>query len=595
MKTPEARSLAPLKILDVILLALLVFFAYQMTFWSGERGFFAFDQSLAFDGGYRVLSGQVPYKDFVTVHGCLVFLMQGLFFKLLGVNYFAYIFGAASVNVAAALLALCLVRLLFPGRKLLSHAAGFLTAVWFYPPFGTPWHKQTGFFFALAAMVLVSYSILRCDAMGRRGAAFCFLGGAAAFLCAMGYQAVGLLVFPLFPALIVAAYVPDFKKASAQSAIFLAGFLSCGLLFSTWIWLKSDWNLFWTYTVEYPMNLAAERIYDGGWGKFVEALLMGFTSWVPKNPLLSPPPIKAIPLWIRLLMLSAYAISVVAAVRYLRSDPDPAPEHRRPIVAAVFCIGLVHVQYFFIASTLNSTMNGLPYIGIVCAVGAGLLAGMGGPFARAGSPAPSGAGPLPFGGKSIKIVFVTIGAMAALLLSWKGIRVSLDRRQHYPYALFPARFSNYLDAESLDRLKWGDPSVVVRLDPRNVRGADVKERDILGLLNYLRSRKQNFFVVPDYTILDGLAGVPSPQPLLWFHRGWTYPRHYDRRLDEWVVADLVKNKVEIAVLEDVSFLDPGDILLDFPLLAAHLEKNFAWTGNFGMFNVFEAQQHEAAR
>jgi len=87
------------KYFDLFIISLIGVFAYFMTYRSGERGFFAFDQSIIFDGGYRVLLGQIPYKDFVTPFGPVTFWIQGIIFKLLGISYATYIFGAAFVNI----------------------------------------------------------------------------------------------------------------------------------------------------------------------------------------------------------------------------------------------------------------------------------------------------------------------------------------------------------------------------------------------------------------------------------------------------------------------------------------------------------------
>ena len=42
---------------------------------------------MIFDGGWRILSGQVPYKDFLMAFGPLTFVMQAVAFKLFGVNW----------------------------------------------------------------------------------------------------------------------------------------------------------------------------------------------------------------------------------------------------------------------------------------------------------------------------------------------------------------------------------------------------------------------------------------------------------------------------------------------------------------------------
>ena len=77
-------------------------FAFWLAFYSGTRGIFPLDQSIVFDGGYRVASGQVIYRDFVAPSGPLVYWLQGAVFKLFGVSYRVYILTAAGYNALAA-------------------------------------------------------------------------------------------------------------------------------------------------------------------------------------------------------------------------------------------------------------------------------------------------------------------------------------------------------------------------------------------------------------------------------------------------------------------------------------------------------------
>jgi hypothetical protein len=147
--------------LDVLILLALSGVAFYLTFQAGRRGFYPFDQSILFDGSYRVLSGQVPYRDFVLPFGPVAFWLHALFFKALGVSYLSYIVGACVINVLAALLSVVVIRLVLPSIKVLSYAGGLLTAVWFYPPFGTPWVDQTAFFFSFAALAVLLAGALR--------------------------------------------------------------------------------------------------------------------------------------------------------------------------------------------------------------------------------------------------------------------------------------------------------------------------------------------------------------------------------------------------------------------------------------------------
>jgi hypothetical protein len=130
-------------------------FAATLVWLVGHRGVFLLDQSILFDGAWRVYQGQVPYRDFVSAFPPIPFLIQSLFFRLTDVDFSATVLAAAVLNAAAALCVVWLIRRLVPGVPIVALVAGLLTAVWFQAPFGTLWFEQTAFFFNLLALVLL--------------------------------------------------------------------------------------------------------------------------------------------------------------------------------------------------------------------------------------------------------------------------------------------------------------------------------------------------------------------------------------------------------------------------------------------------------
>ena len=56
----------------------------------GHRGIYLYDQSAVFDGAWRILQGQVLYRDFFTPYGPIVFFIQSLFFRLFGVDFLIF-------------------------------------------------------------------------------------------------------------------------------------------------------------------------------------------------------------------------------------------------------------------------------------------------------------------------------------------------------------------------------------------------------------------------------------------------------------------------------------------------------------------------
>ncbi len=80
------------------ILIILFVFGIAISLFYGRMGFMPLDQSVTFDGGWRIVSGQLPLRDFTTPHSFIPIMLQALVFKILGVNWFAYCMHAAILN-----------------------------------------------------------------------------------------------------------------------------------------------------------------------------------------------------------------------------------------------------------------------------------------------------------------------------------------------------------------------------------------------------------------------------------------------------------------------------------------------------------------
>jgi len=101
------------------------------------------------------------------------------------------------------------------------------------------------------------------------------------------------------------------------------------------------------------------------------------------------------------------------------------------------------------------------------------------------------------------------------------------------------------------------------------------------------AQRGRFFVFPEFTLLYGVLGAPSPQPLLWFHPGLTYPHGGDPALERRVVESLDANKVDTVVIQQRSWFGTEKILTDFPKLQHWLDSQFEQAGSIGMFELYE--------
>ena len=121
----------------------------------GRLGFHHEDLSIPFDGGYRIVLGQLPFVDFQAPIGPVLFLQQALFFALFGVGLSAFLTHAAVLNAAASYTAWRLLHPLGEGTAVLG---GVVTLAWFYLPPSAPYIDTTAFFWLLIALAAVASS-----------------------------------------------------------------------------------------------------------------------------------------------------------------------------------------------------------------------------------------------------------------------------------------------------------------------------------------------------------------------------------------------------------------------------------------------------
>jgi hypothetical protein len=532
----QARARSPIAVLDAILLVALSILALYLTVKAGQRGFYPFDQSIVFDGAYRLLQGQIPYKDFVLPFGPAAFWVQAFFFRILGVDYSAYLAGSACTNLLAVLCSVAVVRLALPDSRWLSYSAGLLTAVWFYPPFGTPWVDQTAFFFGLVAVLAVLSGLRAGREHHPRAWLWYVVTGCCGFLSIISKQNVGVFLLPLYPLLLVVGHLDRRRYMPRVLAHFALGFCAALIAFGIWLYVESDPASFVHYVLVIPSGLGRERL---------DALVHAWMGLV--RPFFG----GRGPLVVNLILLGSLGVSLVALIR----------RQAVTAVAGVLCIYCVLFEYLFINTTLNQPENGLAYIGIILALGVG-----------------TGYRLWPLVGRRALRLSLVAGIMVIVALATRaGVKVSMERKVQdiFRGATFPRRVA----IAGLKDLRWAKPM--------RMGGFEVSEQSLVRLYSYLRQKGQNFFIFPDFTILYGLAGVPSPQPLLWFHEGVTYSRRANADLDRRIVADLRRNDVAVFVLEQVSWFNTGDRLSHFPETKAYVTTAFKKVGEIGTFSIYE--------
>ena len=108
------------------------------------------DNTVLFNGGYRVLKGYIPFNDYWLVTGPLLDYLNAFFFKLLGISWSTFIIHSSIFNSILALLSYYFFK-----KMNLSNTFSFiyslLISILFYPVVGTPFVDHHSTFFVILA------------------------------------------------------------------------------------------------------------------------------------------------------------------------------------------------------------------------------------------------------------------------------------------------------------------------------------------------------------------------------------------------------------------------------------------------------------
>jgi hypothetical protein len=557
-KNTKVSSVLSSRIFDGIVVSLIIAFSIGFVMWTGHRGFYAFDQSIVFDGGYRVYLGQIIYKDFVIGVGPVVFWLQGFFFRIFGVNYTSYVLLAAIQNAVATLLVIFLIRRLFPGKKTASYLGGLITAVWFYAPMGTTYYDTTGALLVLFSVFLSTHCVissLSANEPGSRPASknafLMLLSGVFLGLAFLTKQNIGALAAILSLSSLLILPVRPFSRRVSHALIAACGILLTMGVFLVWVWARSDVTTFVQHFFTIPSQQGTARIFDP---LFFANKAFRVIFHYNVNAVAS------------LLCLSIAVLSVFFDFMHKKQRGSSLLNHN----AAVACMTaamLIIYQQLNSGLTLNDLNLGYPFNGIIIMV-VSLVA-----FELIGR------GPNWEYDKGTLVRTIVATATLALFLTsfMYGVKISISRDVPLSY---PATFNEPVGLERMKHLKWADPAYIPNT------GVEVELEDFRALIRFLEIQEKPFFIFPDYTIAYGLCGSVPPQPVVWFHKGLTYPAQYSEEFDRRIVGKLRENMVETIVIENTSFFGTAVRLDDFPVLKSHIKNNFTKTDQIGIFEIW---------
>ena len=140
---------------DIILIFLLSSFSFLINYHYGFIGMMPMDNTVLFNGGYRVLNDYIPFSDYWLVTGPLLDYLNEFFFKIFGISWSTFIIHSSIFNLIIAISS----YFFFNKMGLLNYFSfiySLLISVLFYPVVGTPFVDHHSTFF----LILAFYSFI---------------------------------------------------------------------------------------------------------------------------------------------------------------------------------------------------------------------------------------------------------------------------------------------------------------------------------------------------------------------------------------------------------------------------------------------------
>lgn len=482
----------------------------------------ALDQSIVFDGGWRLLNRQVPWRDFMIPNGLVPMALQAVFFGFSSISWSAYISHAALVNAAAAVVVLLFLRR--TGLGLLpSVAMSVATAAWFYPPMGTPYMDQHSLFFAGAAVLACWHAA----SDGRRR--WWIVGGVAAAAGILSKQVPAFLFLPLC-GLALFMTPPRIAVRGLAISLVCAVFL-ISLVFGTIIGLGARPADILEFAWSIPAELGRIRAADPAADFLAQLQIVRG--------------VQPLSYWC---FVGLLGVTLMAFLQTRAPGDrgavleDGATPHataagqagvRSGLTYTAAGLGLLAATVQAFAWTFNSEVLLMGWMPLAVAL---LLSGFR-QLAQAGDLQPRRPRlRLAMAGATVIVPILVLADAAA------GYRhVALARR---------ANDITVTAAERAQELPEGPLRAtgfrVWKVPPLYVSAADSFE----PLLEFFTRTPGNLLIAGDETIVYGLTGRPSVTPFAWFHPGLTFARTAEAhsRLDRMLDTSLKQHAVQWIVL-----------------------------------------------
>ena len=244
------------KIIDtnIFYISFLCVFSFTINFYYSKLGTFPIDTFLHYDSGSRILKGELPVRDFWIVSGLTTDILQSIFFKIFGVNWFGYILHSSLFNsIISTIVFLFFLELKINKFRAFIFSISFATLS--YTISGTPFVDLHATFFLLIATLLIMNYLDTSKQYFWPAIIFLFFLSFFSKQVPAGYAG-------LFYSIILFVYFIIKKKYITLILNILSIIFFLILIFFLLESFKIDFKSFYIQFIDYPRSIGSERLIN---------------------------------------------------------------------------------------------------------------------------------------------------------------------------------------------------------------------------------------------------------------------------------------------------------------------------------------------
>ena len=241
---------------DILYILAVILFSFGVNFYYSHIGVNPMDNFVLYNGGYRILNGYIPFKDYWLVTGPLLDYLNAFFFSILGISWKSFVFHSSFFNSLIAV-STYFILLEFKLSKLLSFLYTASFSLLMYPTVGTPFVDHHATIFVILAFYSLIFGIKKNKFFSWFIIPFLLC---LAFLSKQTPSAYALITISIIIIIFFILNTEKFKDMFFP--LFYGSILTLIFLICFFYFTKIPLDNFWLQYVLYAKSIGDQRFYE---------------------------------------------------------------------------------------------------------------------------------------------------------------------------------------------------------------------------------------------------------------------------------------------------------------------------------------------